>query len=171
VFVCSGPLPAWLPAISFKISSQRHSFPQPLYNQHLRQSLGAADSKGLTDPAMSLQVLYFQHLRAPHAIAVNKAPITPLECALTRVSPANPLESALTKKVGGGVSHGYLALRSHNASRRRRNQSYRAPAAPISFGARINLGSTAAPAFVSFRGRILVRTCKGKSLEAFRRIV
>ena len=49
-----------------------------------------------------MQVLHFQHLQAPRPTAGNKELITPLECALMGISPANPLESALAKNAGGG---------------------------------------------------------------------
>ena len=48
-----------------------------------------------------------------------------------------PFRIRTYKKCGGWGSYGYLAVRSHNASRQRRNQSCSAPAAAISFGARI----------------------------------
>jgi hypothetical protein len=48
-----------------------------------------------------------------------------------------PFRIRTCKKCRGWGSYAYLAVRSHNASRQRRNQSYSAPAAAISFGARI----------------------------------
>jgi hypothetical protein len=46
--------------------------------------------------------------------AENKATLSPVECALTRLSPATPLESALTKNTGGGG----LSFRFWNSSLR-----------------------------------------------------
>src|SRR6266700_5262519 len=49
------------------------------------------------------QVLYNPHLQAPLGSAGNKGLITPLESALTKISPVTPVESALTKRGGVGV--------------------------------------------------------------------
>ena len=76
---------------------------QHLYNPHLQNPLGSADSKRLTATKFPAQPLYSPHLRDSHGCAGNKGLATLLESALTRISTATPLESALTNNGGGGV--------------------------------------------------------------------
>src|SRR5712691_682360 len=63
---------------SFTIRTSKTPLPQPLYNPHLRPPLGSAGNTGL---------------------------ITPLESALTKISPVTSLESALTKRWGVGGAY------------------------------------------------------------------
>src|SRR2546426_11842080 len=48
------------------------------------------------------QLLYNPHLRAPLGSAGNKGLITPVESALTKISPVTPVESALAESGGWG---------------------------------------------------------------------
>jgi hypothetical protein len=50
-------------------------------------------------PVTSLESALTSHFQ----VAENTATLSPVECALTRLSPATPLESALTKTPGVGV--------------------------------------------------------------------
>ena len=61
------------------------------------------------------QLLYNPHLQAPLGSAGNKGLITPLESALTKISPVNPVESALTKT--GGVGSFREFILDHPSSR------------------------------------------------------
>jgi len=71
---------------SFTIRTSGTPLPQPLYNPHLQTPLGSAGNKGL---------------------------ITPLESALTKISPVTPVESALTKRWGVGVQVSWSAFWMH----------------------------------------------------------
>ena len=89
---------------SSRIRTSKTPLPQALYNLHLQDPLGSADSKRLTAPRFRPQPLYSPHLRDPVGSAGNTGVITPVESALTEFASANPLESALTENRGeGGV--------------------------------------------------------------------
>jgi hypothetical protein len=87
----------------FRIRRSKRPLPQLLYNLHLQHDLGTADSNGLTIFRFLPQLLYFPHLQDPLGCVANKRLITPLESALTRISPVTSLESAVTKRAGVGV--------------------------------------------------------------------
>src|SRR5713101_4002132 len=75
----------------------RVSFP----SSHLGFSQRSAKSFTIRTSETPLpQLLYNPHLQAPLGSAGNKGLITPLESALTKISPVTPVESALTKKWG-----------------------------------------------------------------------
>src|SRR5712691_8981606 len=71
------------PSNSFIIRTSMTPLPQTLYNPHLQDPLGSADSKGLTASRFRPQPLYFPHLRDPLGSAGNTGLITPVESALT----------------------------------------------------------------------------------------
>ena len=77
----------------FTIRTSKTPLPQTLYNPHLQDPLGCADSKRLTALKFCPQPLYNPHLQDPLGSAGNTGVIT-------------PVESALTKKQGGGGCYG-----------------------------------------------------------------
>src|SRR5713101_4976336 len=91
---------------SFVIRTSMTPFPQPLYNPHLQTPLGSAGNKGL---------------------------ITPLESALTKISPVTSLESALTKTGGWGYlpnlwhSHSWLCSSTGHGPRAAPRSTYNVP--------------------------------------------
>jgi hypothetical protein len=101
----SAPVSTWhpLPFNFFRIRTYNQVLPQPLYNPHLRRSLGCVGNKGLTGTRIHRQLFCNQHLRRPLRSAENTGLIILLESALTKNAPATPLESALPRNRGEGV--------------------------------------------------------------------
>jgi hypothetical protein len=61
-------------------------------------------------------------LTTPSQVTENTVTLSPLECALTRLSPATPLECALTKNTGGGGLPGHPVTRHSPPATRRYTQ-------------------------------------------------
>lgn len=95
--------PAAGPPNPFRIRSSRGILPQLLYNEHLRDALRTAHSKGLTAFQILPQVIYNQHLPELFGTAEDKELMTPLKSALAEESPVTPLECAVPESRGGGV--------------------------------------------------------------------
>jgi len=167
--VCPGPNFPFAVPNSFVMRSSGLLLPQALCNLHFRISFGSAHSKRLTATELSAQLFYPQHLRDPRRTAHSKGLITPLESALTKISPVTPLECAVPESGGGSIIVNLDARRTtlpyveatNLLAPRLRDSRFRAPITLVSRQLLHSRGFEVEFSFV---------TRRDKSLEPFRRI-